>query len=142
MSEVEAAPESRFADCPFCESEISPTAKKCRFCGEWVQRDCLVCGTPIRREWAAAGKCASCSAKLAKAPEVPLALPRRKSKVTAGVLGIVLGGLGAHKFYLGKIGQGLLYAAVCWTGVPSVVGLIEGITYLVGSDERFEERYG
>ena len=31
-----------------------------------------------------------------------------KSKVTAGVLAIVLGGLGIHKFYLGKIGMGIL----------------------------------
>ncbi len=128
--------------CPFCEAEISATAKKCRHCGEWVQRNCILCGTPVRREWAAAGRCASCQAKLAKAPVTPLAVPAGKSKVTAGVLGILLGGLGVHKFYLGKIGQGVVYALFSWTMIPSLLGLIEGVAYLVSSEESFHAKHG
>jgi TM2 domain-containing membrane protein YozV len=64
-----------------------------------------------------------------------------KSKVTAGVLGILLGGLGVHKFYLGKIGSGVLYLLFCWTGIPAIVGLIEGIIYLTMSDEDFNAKY-
>jgi len=64
-----------------------------------------------------------------------------KSKVTAGVLAIVLGGLGIHKFYLGKIGMGILYIAFCWTGIPEIVGLIEGILYLTATDEEFQTKY-
>jgi len=64
-----------------------------------------------------------------------------KSKVTAGVLAIILGGLGIHKFYLGKIGMGILYIAFCWTGIPEVVGLIEGILYLTATDEDFQTKY-
>lgn len=63
-----------------------------------------------------------------------------KSKVAAGVLGIVLGGLGVHKFYMGKVGNGLLYLLFCWTGIPALIGLIEGILYLTESDEKFESR--
>lgn len=63
-----------------------------------------------------------------------------KSKVAAGVLGIVLGGLGVHKFYMGKVGNGLLYILFCWTGIPALIGLIEGILYLTESDEKFESR--
>lgn len=33
----------------------------------------------------------------------------RKSKITALLLCIFLGGLGAHKFYVGKVGMGILY---------------------------------
>lgn len=40
---------------------------------------------------------------------------------------ILLGGLGAHKFYAGKAGQGILYLLFCWTYIPSLLGLIEGI---------------
>ena len=49
-----------------------------------------------------------------------------KSKTTAGVLAILLGGIGVHKFYLGKIGMGILYLLFCWTGIPAVIGLFFG----------------
>lgn len=63
-----------------------------------------------------------------------------KSKIVAGILGILLGGWGAHKFYMGKIGMGILYLCLCWTSIPFWVGLIEGIIYLVESDEAFQAR--
>ena len=25
--------------CPYCESELSDTARKCKFCGEWVNKE-------------------------------------------------------------------------------------------------------
>lgn len=61
----------------------------------------------------------------------------RKDKTTAGLLAILLGGVGAHKFYLGKPGQGILYLIFCWTYMPGILGLIEGIKYLVKSDQDF-----
>jgi len=65
-----------------------------------------------------------------------------KSKVTAGLLAIFLGGFGVHKFYLGKPLMGLLYLVLCWTYVPSIIALIEGIIYLTKSDEAFAAKYG
>ncbi|MBB6671300.1 TM2 domain-containing protein [Cohnella nanjingensis] len=64
-----------------------------------------------------------------------------KNKIAAGVFGIVLGGLGVHKFYLGRIKMGVLYLLFCWTGIPSIVGIIEGVLYLTMSDPEFNERY-
>lgn len=63
-----------------------------------------------------------------------------KSRVAAGVLAILLGDIGVHKFYMGKIGMGILYLLFCWTGIPALVGLIEGIIYLTESDEKFASR--
>ena len=63
-----------------------------------------------------------------------------KSRVTAGVLGILLGGLGVHKFYMGKIGAGVVYILLCWTYVPAIVGLIEGIIYLTQDDNAFNAK--
>lgn len=51
----------------------------------------------------------------------------RVNKIVYILLAIILGDIGAHKFYCGKIGIGLLYLAFCWTTIPAVVGLIEGI---------------
>ena len=65
-----------------------------------------------------------------------------KSKIAAGILGILLGAFGVHKFYLGKIGLGILYLLFFWTGIPGIIGLIEGIIYLTMSDEDFRAKYG
>ena len=64
-----------------------------------------------------------------------------KSRIAAGVLAILLGGIGVHKFYMGKIGMGILYLLFCWTGIPALIGLIEGIIYLTKSDDDFESTY-
>ena len=60
-----------------------------------------------------------------------------KSRVTAGILGILLGGLGVHMFYLGKVGLGLVYLLLCWTFIPGIIGLIQGIIYLTQDDATF-----
>ncbi|MBR2576425.1 MAG: TM2 domain-containing protein [Firmicutes bacterium] len=64
-----------------------------------------------------------------------------KSKIAAGVLGIVLGGLGIHKFYMGRIGLGIVYILFCWTGIPSIIGLVEGIIYLCTDDLTFQLKH-
>lgn len=63
-----------------------------------------------------------------------------KNRVAAAILAIFLGDLGIHKFYMGKIGQGILYLVFCWTGIPAIVGIIEGIIYLCDSDTGFAKR--
>ena len=50
---------------------------------------------------------------------------RRKDSTIAALLTVFLGGLGAHKFYLGKPGVGILYLAFCWTFIPVIVSLVE-----------------
>ena len=57
-----------------------------------------------------------------------------KSRVTAGVLGVVLGGLGVHRFYLGYIGIGVvqILATVFTCGICGLWGFIEGIIILAG----------
>jgi TM2 domain-containing membrane protein YozV len=58
-----------------------------------------------------------------------------KSKVAAGILGILLGGWGVHRFYLGFVGIGIAQIAVtlCTCGMGGIWGLIEGILILTGS---------
>lgn len=64
-----------------------------------------------------------------------------KSKGIAGVLAILLGSFGVHKFYLGLAGQGIFYLLFCWTWIPMLLGLIEGIMFLATSEEEFDERF-
>ena len=106
---------------------------------------CSSCGKIIKKE---AEICPLCGVRQKPVPVLgssPLGYgaspPSGKSKVTAGLLGIFLGGFGVHKFYMGKTGRGVLYLLFCWTGIPSIVGLIEGIIYLTESDVAFEHRF-
>jgi TM2 domain-containing membrane protein YozV len=70
-----------------------------------------------------------------------------EKKVAAGILGILLGGLGIHKFYLGYNTEGWIMLGVtlltCGTGgaIMGIVGLIEGIMYITKTDEEFVETY-
>lgn len=66
-----------------------------------------------------------------------------KSKVVAGVLGILLGGFGVHRFYLGDMSGGLirLVISVVTCGAGGIIGLIEGIIYLTKSDTDFQKVY-
>ena len=69
--------------------------------------------------------------------------PGAEKKVVAGILGILLGGLGIHKFYLGYTKEGIiqLIIGVVTCGVGGIIGLIEGIIYLTKSDEEFVATY-
>jgi TM2 domain-containing membrane protein YozV len=62
----------------------------------------------------------------------------RKSRTTALVLTFFLGGLGAHRFYLGQTGLGVLYALFCWTFVPAIVAFVE-LFLIMSRVDRFNE---
>jgi len=74
-------------------------------------------------------------------PERTEATMTGKSRTVAVLLALFLGGMGAHKFYLGKVGAGLLYLLFCWTFIPAIVAFIEGIRWLCMSNESFATRY-
>jgi hypothetical protein len=87
---------------------------------------------------AAAG---SVTAPMPYAAPVPVyAAPGAKSKLAAGLLGIFLGALGIHRFYLGYTGLGLtmLLLTVLSLGLLSpfiaIWGLVEGIMILSGAE--------
>jgi len=72
-------------------------------------------------------------------------------KILAGILAIVLGGFGVHKFILGYNKEGfillgvsiILGAITCGIGASAawIIGLIEGIIYLTKSDDEFYNTY-
>jgi TM2 domain-containing membrane protein YozV len=49
----------------------------------------------------------------------------KKNSTLAVILALFLGGLGAHKFYMGQIGWGIVYIIFSWTFIPAIIGLIE-----------------
>lgn len=73
----------------------------------------------------------------------PPQLRQENKRVLAGIFALILGGLGVHKFILGYTQEGIiqLIIGVCTCGIGGVIGFIEGIIYLVKSDEDFYQTY-
>lgn len=73
-----------------------------------------------------------------------------EKKIPAGIIAILLGALGIHKFFLGKTTAGLIMLGVTIVGsiafglgplVMGVIGLVEGVIYLTKSDQEFYDTY-
>jgi TM2 domain-containing membrane protein YozV len=114
--------------CSHCGNAVSPMAAACPQCGHPVATQ-QPTGQPLGGQPTVAQPLAN--------PYAPA-----KSRVTAGILGILLGGIGVHKFYLGKVGLGVVYVLFFWTYIPAIIGLIEGIIYLTQSDQDFANKQG
>jgi TM2 domain-containing membrane protein YozV len=73
----------------------------------------------------------------------PPRLPQESKRVLCGVMGILLSGLGIHRFILGDVTGGILriVITIVTCGAGSLIGFIEGIIYLTKSDEEFVSVY-
>ena len=65
-----------------------------------------------------------------------------KDKNVAAILALFLGSLGVHKFYLGRIGAGVLYLIFSITFIPSILGLIDFFVLALMDQDEFQRRYG
>jgi TM2 domain-containing membrane protein YozV len=68
-----------------------------------------------------------------------------KDKTNAALLALLLGALGAHKFYLGRTGVGVLYLILTCTFVlawiPAIAGFIDFVILALMDKDEFNRRY-
>ena len=128
-------------NCPQCGAPLEPNVSKCKYCGEAIQQ----APAPQYQQPQ------QYQQPMYQQPPMQYQQPMYqqpnyginpawpiKSKIAAGILALFFGGIGIHKFYLGKIGMGVVYLLFCWTGIPAIVGFIEGIIYLCSNDHNFQ----
>ena len=94
---------------------------------------CFNCGAEIDFK---AEICPKCGVR-----QLGMSSGQKRSRIGAVLFAFFLGGLGFHKFYLGRVGMGIFYLLFCWTLLPSIAGFIEAIIYLTMSDADFNEKY-
>jgi TM2 domain-containing membrane protein YozV len=64
-----------------------------------------------------------------------------KSKTSAALLALFFGGIGIHKFYLGRGGMGVLYLLFFWTFIPAIIAFIEALILFGMPEAEFARKY-
>ena len=137
--------------CKNCGQEIDNLAAVCIHCGVAVgngTKFCQNCGKDLPEN---AAFCINCGAAVTGASNntaKPAADPNAKSKLVAGLLGILIGSLGIHNFYLGytkkAVAQLLITVLSCGalSMVSAIWALVEGIFYLTGHENYTTDANG
>lgn len=132
--------------CPQCQTAATLEARACAVCGRQYRTQ-FATPEPQTTTFIAPG--------IPYLPQgqqyAPVPQDITNKRILAGIIGILLGGLGIHKFILGRTQAGIIMLLVsifvslftCGIGylVMHVIGLIEGIIYLSKSDAEFYQLY-
>jgi TM2 domain-containing membrane protein YozV len=106
---------ARSIDCPSCGNVFYETDEKCPYCGT-VNAKRVVLPQQTRNY-----------VKPMESAKYVGPAGRYCNKTAYVLIAIFLGWLGFHKFYAGKNFLGVLYLVFCWTGIPFIIGIIEGL---------------
>ena len=119
--------------CRNCGKECADQAIMCVSCGCPPHSGVKYCQNCGGGSDPSADICIKCGVRLTKGAPADA-----KSKLAAGLLGIFLGGIGVHRFYLGFVGMGIIQIIVTTItfGFGAIWGLIEGILLLTGSMDK------
>ena len=100
--------------CKYCGTQVmSKDATFCPNCGKHIEED----NNPIQ-------------INIGNNDNINTTVGKTKNKWVAFFLCLFLGGIGAHKFYEGKIVMGILYLLFCWTYIPVAISIVDLIIIL------------
>lgn len=89
----------------------------------------VVCPECRKQVSSSASSCPNCGFRSGKYPG--------RSKGVAVLFALLLGGLGIHKFYLGRTATGFLYLIFCWTFIPALLGLVDALVLMLKPKSEF-----
>lgn len=136
--------------CRSCNTELADGAIACTKCGKAPMNGnsfCNKCGSPTDPQ---AIVCVKCGTGFSQPFSLDLGSGGTNNRVLVGIVAIVLGALGIHKFLLGYTKAGIITIVITFVGgivfglgalAMTIVGIIEGITYLTKSDADFQNTY-
>ncbi len=122
--------------CKQCGEEMNENQAVCIKCGTKVgegNKYCANCGKEVSSD---AAVCLSCGVAIKNTSDKDIG----DKKIVAGILALLLGGVGIHNFYLGETKKGIFKLLLFWTGIPAILALIDAIKIFTGSYEIDPEK--
>lgn len=104
--------------CKYCGKEITNNAKFCQVCGKQQNTE------EIKKIRTITNTAYTPRFNDNTSP---------KSRTIAALLALFLGGFGIHRFYVGKIGTGILTLLLCWCLIGEIWGWIDFIIIICGN---------
>lgn len=122
--------------CKHCGESINPNQAICVKCGVKIGEGnsfCANCGKTIN---ATADVCLECGFAVKKSSDTS------DNKMMLGLIALLIGGLGIHNFMMGETKKGVVKILLCWTGISSIIALVDAIKifgekYEINPDKYF-----
>ena len=123
----------------------------CKNCGKKMNNSAAVCLSCGAQKGAGSAYCANCGNEVSDKAVVCLSCGAAikqdtanwedKDKIIAGLLAFFLGGIGVHHFYLKENKKGIIKLIFCWTYIPALLALFDGIKIFAGKYEINPDKY-
>ncbi len=149
-SEVTNKPQGGgFMFCSNCGNQVAEKAIACPKCGCPPRKEknfCYNCGTQINAQQI---MCVKCGVSLSKSSSGSSSKEDEKKRIIMGIIAILVGSLGVHKFCHGSWGWGIVYILLSLIGcililpllVTCILSIVEGVRYLLMDDEEYNQKY-
>lgn len=131
---------------------MSQETKYCKHCGQIIDADCIICPkcgkqVEVLKADPTGGNIVinnnnnntSSASASAFSGGYSGEIISPKSWLTTLLLCFFLGGLGIHRFYVGKIGTGIIMLLLCWTGISLIWALVDFIMIILS---KFTDKQG
>lgn len=119
---------------------------KCKYCGtEYHGSYCPNCGSNnpnnVEPEVQEEKKVKEPEVEINTAKETDKERKPRRSRIAMGLLAFFFGTFGIQQFYIGRTVRGIFSILFCWTGIPTIAGIIEAMIIFFEDKSEFEFRY-
>lgn len=123
--------------CKQCGEVVNENQTVCVKCGVNVgegNRFCANCGQPVNEN---AEICLACGFRI-KNDEKKIGAD---NKMLLGIIALIVGGLGIHNFMMGETKKGILKILLCWTGISSIIALVDAVKIFTDKYEINKEKF-
>lgn len=121
--------------CKHCGESINPNQAICVKCGVKIGEGnsfCANCGKTIN---ATADVCLECGFAVKKSSDTD------DNKMMLGIIALLIGGLGIHNFMMGETKKGIVKILLCWTGISSIIALVDAVKIFGDKYEINPDKY-
>lgn len=122
--------------CKQCGEGVNPNQAICVKCGTKVGDGNMYCANCGKTIDSAASVCLNCGFAVKGKDDL-----NGQNKMVLAVVALLLGGFGIHNFMLGETKKGVVKLLLCWTGISSIIAIIDAIKLFTDKYEVNADKY-